>query len=60
MNKKRKFLSSKTVRFQAARALGRLGGPRAVKALIQALENGSSGVQEEAANALGEIGSLGE
>ncbi|KAF5412792.1 MAG: hypothetical protein C5S47_00625 [Candidatus Methanogasteraceae archaeon] len=46
------------VRWQAAAALGEIGGPEAVEALIQALNHEDSYVRRRAAAALGEIGSL--
>jgi len=44
------------LRLGAARALGRIGGPRAVEPLIAALQSQDEGVREAVAGALGAIG----
>jgi HEAT repeat protein len=49
--------SDSDVRFQAAIALGEVGNPQAVDALIAALNHSDSGVRWQAATALGKIGS---
>ncbi len=49
--------SDSDVRFQAAIALGEVGNPQAVDALIAALNHSDSGVRWQAAEALGKIGS---
>ncbi|MGB2975100.1 MAG: HEAT repeat domain-containing protein, partial [Phycisphaerae bacterium] len=45
-----------SIRPQAARALGRIGDPRAVPALLECLSGGSEDLQEACAHALGAIG----
>ncbi len=45
------------VRIRAARALGRLGSPRAIKPLLACLESGSPALRAESASALGRLGS---
>jgi HEAT repeat protein len=46
------------VRVRAARALGRIGSPRAVPALLHSVHSGSAALRAEAVSALGRLGAV--